>query len=218
VFERFHQGEGDATAAREGGLGLGLALARQLVELHHGTITAASDGLGRGAAFVVTLPVVHTPLERPPSRAEAARAVLDRAQVRLDGIRVLLVEGDAETRHLLSMLLTQHGAIVTVAGAVDEGYALIERDPPDVLVSDIEFSGEDGLALIKRIRQSADPRMACLPAAALTTLNRVDDRTRVLTAGFQTQVRKPADSAELVAVVASLAELRARPAAKPAGR
>jgi CheY-like chemotaxis protein len=206
VFERFRQADSSSTRAH-GGLGLGLAIVRHLVEMHGGTVEAQSEGEGRGASFVVKLPLgpirpgADPALPAPAARPAAAEAAVED----LSGVRVLIVEDDAESRELLESMLGRLGAEVEVAASAAEALAAVERRAPHVLLSDIEMPGEDGYALIRKIRALPSPERARLPAAALTAYARTEDRVAALSAGFQFHLAKPVAAAELAAVVASLA-------------
>jgi signal transduction histidine kinase/ActR/RegA family two-component response regulator len=206
VFDRFRQAEA-ASSRAHGGLGLGLAIVRHLVELHGGVVRAASEGTDRGATFTVSLPIA--PMRASPSEARVhptarTRVPFERAP-NLDGVRVLVVDDEPDTRNLLARVLQQCGAIVGTAASAAEALAAFEAGPPDVLVTDIGMPGEDGYALIRKIRARAPEHGGRVPAAALTAYARVEDRMRVLSAGFQLHVPKPVEPAELATVVATLA-------------
>ena len=209
VFERFRQGI-DATTQRHTGLGLGLAIVRQLVELHGGTVHAASQGLGRGATFTVRLPMsageaqaAHPPA--PPERRTAASTASPVSRVpRLDELRILVVDDSADGRALTSLVLAQAGASVTAVASVGEALQSIDMEGPDALVSDIGLPDEDGYALIRQIRQHEAEHGGFLPAIALTGCTRAEDRARILAAGFQAHVPKPVDPVELVAAIATV--------------
>jgi signal transduction histidine kinase/CheY-like chemotaxis protein len=204
VFERFKQGD-SSTTRTYGGLGLGLAISKSIVEMHGGTITAHSDGEGRGATFVVRLPV--SPLRKTsPGDAAATRPRTARWQCppEIHGLHVLVVDDDADGRDLLAEILIECGTRVSVAGSAAEAITQFDRDRPDVLISDIGMPGEDGYALIKRVRARAPEAGGSVPAASLTAYAGPEDRRRALLAGFNMHVPKPVDPAELVAVVASL--------------
>jgi CheY-like chemotaxis protein len=206
VFDRFSQAN-MTTERRHGGLGLGLAIVRHLVELHGGAVRAESAGDGQGATFTVTLPVNvvsgrgHE--SDPTGTAASAFALGD--SVMLDGLRVMIVDDEAETRDLLSAILTQRGAEVRPCASAAEAFQAIREWQPAVIVSDIGMPGEDGFALIKKLRMLESERGGNVPAVALTAYARSEDRTRVLAAGFQMHVAKPVEALELIMVIASLA-------------
>jgi PAS domain S-box-containing protein len=204
AFDRFRQAD-SSSARRYGGLGLGLALVKYLVELHGGTIEVASAGEGWGATFKVTLPVraVATPL------GEAGGGpVTVKSSGELSGVRALVVDDEDDARELIETVLTQYGAEVVAASSAAEAYMLItETQPqwrPDVMVTDIGMPGEDGYSLIRRVREWEREHSAYTPAVALTAYGRVEDRMRALNAGFQMHVAKPVEPAELAVVIMSL--------------
>jgi signal transduction histidine kinase len=197
IFERFSQAS-DGTAVSRSGLGLGLAIVRHIVELHDGTIRAESDGEGAGARFMVRLPA-----EPEPSIPASTRPVAE--ATRLDGIHVLFVDDSADARELVATILTAHGASVTIAQSIDTVLAALERERPDVLVSDIEMPGGDGYQMIRALRLREEDAAHRIPAIALTGTTRAEDRIRMLSEGFQLHVPKPIDPTELVAAVAALA-------------
>jgi signal transduction histidine kinase/ActR/RegA family two-component response regulator len=203
VFDRFRQADG-APSRRHTGLGLGLAIVRELVELHGGTVSADSSGPGKGARFTVRLPIVTSPrLTELRSRANEDRPAPPLE--RLDGLHVLFVEDNADGRELMSMLMERVGAKVTAVASVREAFEALDSLQPDALVSDIGLPDEDGYALIRRLRSREAKRGGFLPAVALTGLVRTEDRARVLAAGFQLHVPKPIDPAELMAAIAAVA-------------
>jgi PAS domain S-box-containing protein len=218
VFDRFRQA--DATAARRhNGLGLGLAIVKHLVEQHGGTVRAASEGEGRGAAFTVSLPVAAPDaggdgaLLPPP----AAAAPLDTAAQSLRGVRVLVVDDEPDARELVRRILEESEAHVATAGSAMEGLEMLGTFGPDVLVSDIGMPIHDGYEFIRRVRATASPRHRKIPAAALTAFARAEDHRRALIAGYQVHVSKPVEPAALVETVAQLAVQRdEREPARPA--
>jgi signal transduction histidine kinase/ActR/RegA family two-component response regulator len=209
VFERFRQGE-DATTQRHTGLGLGLGIVLQLVQLHGGTVHAASPGVGQGATFTVRLPI---PAGDAPCQALArverrtisltTTAPAPRLQ-RLDGLRILVVDNDADGRTLASLVLAQAGASVQAVASAREALHVLAVDRPDALVSDIDLSGEDGYVLIRQIRQHEAEHGGFLPAVALTGDARAEDRSRTLAAGFQVHAAKPVEPAALTAAIAAM--------------
>ncbi len=215
VFDRFRQADPSSTRMH-GGLGLGLAIVRHLVELHGGTVSVETRGAEPGATFKVMLPLmaVHQTAfaEQPTAGATDAavhptaggRTTLD-CPPQLHGLRVLVVEDEPDARELLVAVLTQCEAEVLAVSNVAEALLKLEEWRPDVLISDIEMPGEDGYALIRRIRALPAERGGRIPAAALTAYARAEDRMRALLAGFQIHLPKPVEPTELAAVVASLA-------------
>ena len=219
VFDRFRQADSSSTRM-QGGLGLGLAIVRHLVEVHGGTVAAESEGEGKGARFSVRLPVrqVHDqPVATGAAHGTAAahlEAVAPLEPVSLSGLRILVVDDDADARELVRMMLATHGAEVIAATSADQAMELIARDMPDALVSDIGLPSEDGYALIKRVR--ALPETSRLPALALTAYASVADHRRALEAGFQRHVSKPVEPGDLAAaLMAMIAEARARAGTGP---
>jgi signal transduction histidine kinase len=205
VFERFRQGDSTTTRVH-GGLGLGLAIVRHLVEMHGGTVEASSPGTGQGSTFTVKLPLLRD--ERPPSHSTGSRAggETEPGRLLLTGLRVLLVEDEVDTRELLTLVLTRQGAQVVGVGSASEALEKFEQQAPDVLISDIGLPGEDGFSLLRKIRSRPDVRGGRVPAVALTAFAHAEDRIRALEAGFQIHAPKPVDSDELVAIVASLGQ------------
>ncbi len=206
VFDRFRQADG-ATTRTHGGLGLGLAIVRQLVELHGGTVGAESGGEGRGATFVVQLPLMaaHALNGGDGRRHPTAGGKISLASPpSLDGLRILVVDDEADTRALLREMLERCGCEVTTAETASAALEEIARSRPDVLISDIGMPEEDGYALIQKVRAAEWPSGERIPAIALTAYARAEDRVRALSAGFQVHVPKPIEPVELIVVVASL--------------
>jgi CheY-like chemotaxis protein len=204
AFERFRQA--DSTSTRlHGGLGLGLAIVRHLVELHGGTVAVASEGAGKGALFTVRLPLRAVAAEINDSGSGAAARVRrclpfgDRGQLR--GVRVLVVDDEADARELLTAVLEHHGAEVVSAGCVEEAMPLLQSAKPNALVSDIGMPGADGYDLIRRIRALPAEQGGATPATALTGFARPEDGQRALDAGFTAHMAKPVDPAALVETV-----------------
>jgi PAS domain S-box-containing protein len=213
VFDRFRQADASSTR-RHGGLGLGLALVKNLVELHGGTARANSPGKGQGAMFVVALPRVapHADSsgaapadERRSARAGGGVPMLEDACAAMAGVRVLAVDDELDARALVRRLLEDCGAAVATASSAAEAIEQLPAFRPDVLVSDIGMPVEDGYALIKRVRALPATQGGAVPALALTAYARPEDRMRAILAGFQMHLTKPVEPAELIAMVASLA-------------
>ena len=196
VFDTFRQSDG-SSKRNFGGLGLGLAIVRHLVELHGGTVTAASPGEGQGATFTVRLPLM-------PRSSESLEVSPSTSPIALPGVRVLVVDDDVDSRDFLSFVLEQCGASPIGAGSVAEALTALAQFPFDVLISDIAMPIEDGYGLIRQLR-SLRPDQGCdIPAIALTAYARDEDRRQCLAAGFQQHLPKPVDPDKLVAIVARL--------------
>jgi PAS domain S-box-containing protein len=212
VFERFRQGDSSNTRSH-GGLGLGLAVVRHLVEMHGGTVTAESGGAGQGAAFVVRIPLLKTAVTEDPLPAtftESRSFTFDPEELppntpQLDGVRVVVADDGEDVRDVISTILRQSGATVRAAATAKEALDLIAQQPPDVLLSEVEMKGETGHSLITRVRMLPPDRGGAVPAAALSAFSRSEDRVHALLAGFQIHLTKPVRPAELVAVIATLA-------------
>ena len=211
VFERFRQA--DASFSREhGGLGLGLSIAKQLAEMHGGTITAASDGVGKGATFALKLPLMSvqgtaaatSPREHPHSDRRAPELEFI---PRLDGVHVLAVDDEQDSLNLLRTVLEEAGATVTGVRSGAGALERLRREPHDVLVADVGMPGMDGFQLIRAIRQLHEP-VRSMPAAALTAYARSQDRVTSLASGFQLHLVKPIDPLELIVAIATLVPRR----------
>jgi PAS domain S-box-containing protein len=208
VFDRFRQGDASTTRIH-GGLGLGLSIVHQLVDLHGGSVAVHSEGEGKGATFTINLPsasVVSNQKEldsAPPANAEEITTFDGLPS--LQGLKVLVVDDEADTRELIAEVLKEVGSEVITARSVEEALIALEKHKPDILISDLGMPNEDGYSLISKVRALAAEQGGHIPAAALTAYARAEDRMRVLRAGFQFHLPKPVDSAELVTVVASLA-------------
>ena len=219
VFEPFRQKD-SSTSRAHGGLGLGLSIVRQLVELHGGTISAASSGDGAGSTFTVSLPiaVLHSQTfeepERVHPRAEEKAVPFD-CPPQLAGLRVLIVDDEKDARELLETVLEKCLANVVTVATAAEAFDKIQEFDPHILVSDIGMPDEDGYKLIRRVRaRERKENLARIPAVALTAYARVDDRMKALAAGFQMHVPKPVEPAELAAVITSLTDWENKPDAE----
>ncbi|MBA3549021.1 MAG: response regulator [Nannocystis sp.] len=205
VFERFRQADGAPTRAH-GGLGLGLSIVRQLVESHGGTVSVFSEGEGRGASFTVGLPlaVARRPQPSAPAGREQLRAKGLPCPPELDGLHILVVDDESDTRELLRTLLEPHGVHVMLAASAAEGLQLVMAGPPDLLLSGLGMPKEDGYALITKLRQLPAEAGGEVPAVALTARACMEERSHALLAGFNNHISKPVEALELLAVVASL--------------
>jgi PAS domain S-box-containing protein len=218
VFARFSQADA-STTRRHGGMGLGLAIVRHLVELHGGTVRASSRGEGQGATFTVALPVSalldeppHQDLPQPAAPPDAVDpGASPPLALDLSGVHVLVVDDESDARQLVRRVLMNNGARVSVAATADEALDLLRRERPQVMLSDIGMPGEDGYQLLSRVRELSPEEGGQTPAVALTAFARSEDRRQALLAGFQLHVPKPVEPAELLAVVANLSGAHRRP-------
>jgi PAS domain S-box-containing protein len=208
VFDRFRQA--DSSIRRSlGGLGLGLSIVKHIVELHGGTVEARSDGEGRGATFIVRLPLQairssDAPVAGKSVDRERSGLALRAATVSLEGVRVLVVDDEADGRRLIGKMLAEFGASIVAAGSVREAMATLETEPPQILISDLGMPDEDGFDLIRRVREAGYTAQQ-LPAVALTAFANKDHVESALLGGFQIHIRKPVDADDLITVVAGLA-------------
>jgi signal transduction histidine kinase/ActR/RegA family two-component response regulator len=218
VFDRFRQAD-SSTTRKQGGLGLGLAIVRQLVEMHSGTVFANSEGEGRGATFTVRLPLIAVhgsdePVVTKPAEATDVRPPKVKGNAtdlpRLENLRVLVVDDESDTREILTIILTQCGAELRAASNASDALESLKRWRPDVLVSDVGMPGEDGYLLISRVRALRPEDGGRTPAVALTGYAGPEARLRLLSAGYNMHVTKPVELSELVMVVASLAGVSAK--------
>jgi len=204
VFDAFRQADGSSTRLH-GGLGLGLAIVKHIVELHHGSVDVSSEGSGRGARFVVKLPLGEAQAGVAPPAEWPSRSSGAFARVReLRDVRVLVVDDDEDSRDMLTMVFERYGAAVERAASAAEAIAVIEQRRPHILLSDVGMPGEDGHALIRRVRAAERDSGLFLPAIALTGYASAEDGARALDAGFQLHIPKPVDPAELLVLVSRL--------------
>ncbi|RYG64464.1 response regulator, partial [bacterium] len=210
VFDRFRQADASTTRAT-GGLGLGLSIVRHLIEMHGGSVKVESPGLGQGSTFTLALPI-YAAISEPGSvasgqqvgGAESNAIQNEESRQLLNGLHVMVVDDQEDTRTFLAVALKQHGATVSLCASAKEVLKAIEGQKPDVLLSDIGMPDEDGYSLIRRIRALPPEQGGQIPAAALTAFASLEDRDRILQAGFQAHVPKPVDATELANIVVLL--------------
>jgi signal transduction histidine kinase len=203
VFDRFRQGDGQS-ADRQGGLGLGLSIAQHLVEMHGGTVHAASEGEGKGATITILLPLNDAPsvADEFVDRDASSRWI---ALPRLDNVRVLIIEDEVDNRNVLTAVLKRCGAEVKCTATAGAAFGLIEEWKPHVLVSDIALPDIDGCKFLERLRSQREDQGSTIPALALTVLGRPNEQARIISAGFQVFRQKPIDPGDLAHEVARLA-------------
>jgi signal transduction histidine kinase/DNA-binding response OmpR family regulator len=201
VFDRFRQADSSSTRSHDG-LGLGLSIVRQLAELHGGTASVQSPGIGLGATFTLTFPL--SGMDRVTEVNEGSVAApSDTVLRRVDGIRVLIVDDDIDAREMLAFALGMQGARVATSASANEAFDAISAERPDILLTDINMPGEDGYSLIRKLRASTDPSSE-IPAIALTALARSEDSDRALEAGFQMHIPKPIEIPDLITAIEGL--------------
>ena len=203
IFERFRQADSSSTRA-QAGLGLGLAIVRHIVELHEGRVRAESPGVGQGATFTVDIPLATPAADRGAAAGDETETA-GLALGALAGIRVLIVEDDADSRDLLATILAQEGAEVTAVETVREALGATRHAGPDVIVCDLAMPGDDGFAFIAAIRSRSSEHGRAIPALALSAYARPEDRERALAAGFQLDLSKPVEPRALLEAVIRLA-------------
>lgn len=210
VFDRFRQADASITR-RMGGLGLGLALVRHIVELHGGRVAVTSDGPGKGATFKVTLPVRAVMPQQPTPISEPIARPRISTPPTLVGIRVLVVDDEADARDLLQAVLVEGGALVAAARSAAEGLEEFQRFRPDILVSDIGMPDEDGYTFLRKVRALPDADGGVVPAIALTAYAREEDRVRAIAAGYMTHLAKPVDPDAFLYAVGNVISCRRSP-------
>jgi CheY-like chemotaxis protein len=205
IFDRFRQADA-SSARRYGGLGLGLTLVKHLVELHGGTVEVSSEGEGKGASFIILLPVRAIVSPSVDHRRLTSPLAAMSEATNLTGIRALVIDDEEDARELVKASLEQFGAEVVGASSAAEGFALLTsgQDHFDIIVTDLGMPDEDGYSMLRRIREWERKHGQQIPAIALTAYGQTEDRIRALMAGFQTHVAKPVEPVELAIVIANL--------------
>jgi CheY-like chemotaxis protein/anti-sigma regulatory factor (Ser/Thr protein kinase) len=209
VFDRFRQADA-STTRRFGGLGLGLSIVRNLVEMHGGTVSVRSAGENQGTTFTIALPLLAVDIEqaRRQRSPSADQVTLEDMELpALNGETILVVDDEADTRFLVQRILEERGATVLLAASASEALTLIAREKVDLMVSDIGMPGMDGYQLIEQVRALDSRRSGPLPAIAVTAYARPEDRQRSLLAGYQAHIPKPLEARELIAAIASLLKI-----------
>jgi CheY-like chemotaxis protein len=207
VFERFQQADVSTTRAH-GGLGLGLAIVRHLVEIHGGTVQAESAGKDKGSTFTVRLPGVPSrSAAAPESERELQQHTAGAETATLSGLQILVVDDDSDSREVIAAELTLYGANTIVSESADDAIRKMETFKPDVIVADIGMPGEDGYSMMRKIRNSGSERTRVTPAIALTAYAGDGNRQRALDAGYQKHISKPVEPEELTVAIAGVARL-----------
>jgi CheY-like chemotaxis protein len=199
VFERFRQFD-NTTVRQQAGLGLGLAIVRHLVTLHGGSVKAESDGIGSGTTFTITLPLLAVRVE--PAELQQLRT--NSEMPKLNGLKILVVDDDDEASKLVAQVLGQLGADAQAVTSVAAAVKMLRSFPADIVVSDIAMPGEDGYALMRRLREIEPELGRQIPTMALTAYGRPEDRSRILASGFQKYIQKPVEPVELARAIESL--------------
>jgi CheY-like chemotaxis protein len=202
IFERFRQADTSKTR-RHSGLGLGLAIVRHLTEAHGGTIEATSEGKDMGSTFTLRLPT--TPREERSIQLAELPKIIGSKKLRLDSIRLLVVDDDDDNRDLLKTLLSHYGAVVTLASSAAEAMKFLIDSPPDILISDIGMPDEDGYQFMTKVRKLPKKKGGNIPAIALTAFAKIEDREKALSVGFQQHIAKPIDPTAFVKIIAEMA-------------
>lgn len=203
VFDRFRQADSSSTR-KHAGLGLGLAIVRHLAELHGGSASVRSEGEGTGAEFTLTLPLTLTATSEPARDYQNGNIPQAASETELDGLKILVVDDDLDACRMLTFALKMLGADVDSSSSAAEAFGFINKQPPDILLTDINMPGEDGISLLKRLRNLTPEQGADIPAIALTALARPEDGERVLSAGFQLHMPKPIEIDELTSAIRRL--------------
>ena len=204
IFDRFTQADSSITRT-QGGLGMGLAIVKSLVELHGGVVSASSPGERQGAVFTIKLPITavrHDPARAPTTLKAPPEMPMEYPE--LVGVKILIVDDEKDTCEMLHYIFDSVGAVVETANSAETALQVFDRWKPDILVSDIGLPHVDGYELIQIIRQQ---RRSAIPAVALTAMARIDDRVKALSAGYQMHVAKPVEPTELISIVAGMVGL-----------
>jgi CheY-like chemotaxis protein len=203
LFERFSQAE-NSSRRSHGGLGLGLAIVRHLVELHGGTVQAESRGEGMGSTFTIKLPVRAVQMKNDPTVETFLFGETPDGSMALDGLKILVVDDEVDARELLTWVLEERNADVMTAASVEEAMEAVEQSRPDILISDLAMPGEDGYMLIRRLRSREEKQGGEIPAVALTAYAGREERQQAISAGFQAHLSKPVEPRHLAKIISSL--------------